>query len=528
VQDEFVFPKEWTLFGPVGKDDPAPDFAGMKDIPAELTIAGQRLAARQAVFAFNRLDLGARLGGGCEGKTAFLLANVEVAKDTEVELGAGADYWMKWWVNGEVVCDTLADGNGPNYPPSVGDHPFTARLKAGRNLVAVKVVSGSDPNSFYLAAGGPREVRAEEELRKMPARFTCAWQPHVVRQCREGKEVNLPAEALMVTEELQRRSIRLQMLRFWHLQMVFMPERQRLLLSSGGKGWTSDDLGATWTMSDLNYADSLTYLGNGLVLGRSSTAYELSADYGETWRHVAPVAPLPNGRPYYGLGRLQVDRDPQTGRITRLLEPVFDDQGHGFVRCSTDGGASWPTVLPAPWISETEIIRAGNGDLVAATRTDGSAAITDPHGPYDWRRVGMAQDFYSGLGVHVSADNGLTWSPLQTLYAYGRHHPSLVMLPDATLVMSYVVRLGYEDTPDGLPQYGIEAVISRDHGRSWQLDRRYILDAWPGEWLDRPRVKLVAPTITSTVRLSDGRLLTACNTGVRGDRRDLKLVRWRC
>lgn len=36
---------------------------------------------------------------------------------------------------------------------------FTARLKAGRNLLAVKVVSGS--GSFAPAAGGPQERRDE-------------------------------------------------------------------------------------------------------------------------------------------------------------------------------------------------------------------------------------------------------------------------------------------------------------------------------------------------------------------------------
>jgi len=112
TQSDLAFPKEWTLFGPVGQADPEPDFAGLTAIPKELTIAGKKLAAQAAAFTDNRLDIGARLGGKAEGKTAYLLANVEVARDTEVELGAGADWWMKWWVNGEVVCDTLQDGNG--------------------------------------------------------------------------------------------------------------------------------------------------------------------------------------------------------------------------------------------------------------------------------------------------------------------------------------------------------------------------------------------------------------------------------
>ena len=141
TQGDFAFPKEWELFGPVGQDDPEPEFATMTAIPKELTIAGKRLAAQAAAFTDHRLDLGALLGGKGDGKSAYLLATIEADKETEVELGAGADWWMKWWVNGAVVCDTMALGNG-NWPPSPADHRFTARLQAGRNPVAVKVVRG--------------------------------------------------------------------------------------------------------------------------------------------------------------------------------------------------------------------------------------------------------------------------------------------------------------------------------------------------------------------------------------------------
>jgi len=160
TQGDFAFPKEWTLFGPVGKDDPEPDFEEMKDIPKELIVAGNRLVGKNGMFEDNRLDLGALLGGSAQGITAYAVATIEADKDTEIELGAGADWWMKWWVNGEVVFDTLATGNG-SHPPSVSDHRFTARLRAGRNLIAIKVVNGG--GSFALAAGGPREMRDEPE-----------------------------------------------------------------------------------------------------------------------------------------------------------------------------------------------------------------------------------------------------------------------------------------------------------------------------------------------------------------------------
>jgi len=124
----------------------------MTAVPGELTIAGNRLVAQPAAFTGAYLDLGALLGGKNEGKTAYLLTIVEAAEAMEIDLGAGSDWWMKWWVNGEVVCDTLAIGNG-NSPLSPADHRFTARLKAGKNLVAVKVVSGSGGFALVLALG---------------------------------------------------------------------------------------------------------------------------------------------------------------------------------------------------------------------------------------------------------------------------------------------------------------------------------------------------------------------------------------
>jgi len=203
--DEFAFPKAWTLFGPIGKYDPEPDFAGMNAIPKELTIAGKRLAGQKAAFTDNRLDLGALLGGHEVGKTAYLLASVEAEKATEIELGAGADWWMKWWVDGAVACDTLATGNNA-HPPSVLDHRFTARLKAGRNLVAVKVVSGS--GGFVLAAGGQSEFLVEAEMLKERHRLKAeearaldtAWRAEI----EEWKKAEFIAEAEFLKERDRR------------------------------------------------------------------------------------------------------------------------------------------------------------------------------------------------------------------------------------------------------------------------------------------------------------------------------------
>jgi len=143
----------------------------------------------------------------------------------------------------------------------------------------------------------------------------------------------------------------------------------------------------------------------------------------------------------------------------------------------------------------------------------------------------MHFDHYSGLGVSISSDNGLTWSKLNMLYEWGRHHPSMVVLPDGDIVMSYVVRLGYTDAPDGFPRYGVEAVVSHDHGKTWDLDHRYLLSAWKGR-ITGPLRWYGGPQSSSTALLPDGEILTAFGTGFRNPEAktynmEIGLVKWR-
>jgi len=134
------------------------------------------------------------------------------------------------------------------------------------------------------------------------------------------------------------------------------------------------------------------------------------------------------------------------------------------------------------------------------------------------------------MGVSISRDNGQTWSELHWLYEWGRHHASMVVLPDGRIVMSYVVRLGYTDTPDGFHRFGIEAVVSSDHGKTWDLDHRYLLSVWTGIIKDDLEHNVCQST--STLLLPDGQLLTAFGTGFRNPdpgiyNMEVGLVQWR-
>jgi hypothetical protein len=168
------------------------------------------------------------------------------------------------------------------------------------------------------------------------------------------------------------------------------------------------------------------------------------------------------------------------------------------------------------------MIVAANGDWVAACRLDNPP----------WSTHRDIPDLYSGMGVSISKDQGKTWSEMKVLYEFGRHHPSMVLLPDGKILMTYVVRLGYPNTAAGFPEVGVEAVVSSDNGQTWDMDHRYILAKWEGT-LRGEDSWYCSVQSTSTVRLPDGMLLTAFGTGFCNRpgtdwcKMDAALVRWR-
>ena len=349
------------------------------------------------------------------------------------------------------------------------------------------------------------------------------WQPHTVRQYRGNTLVDIPARAQVPTNSLA-----------WGHSFIYLPDKNRLILQTGDLELYSDDLGVTWTKLISPPRRHFTYLGDGKVLGRTTKEMLISTDYGVTWCPHGSVSPLPL---YGSMGPILVDKDPVTGSVVRLAECITQQ-----IRFSIDGGLTWPTVTNAPWSAETVLVRAGNGDIVAATRTSNRTGYIEVHGtnipdpktiPYEMWRVGGGYDFYCGFGVHISKDNGHTWSPINQLYTHGRFHASPVLMPNNDLVMTYVVRKGYDDTPEGLPQSGIEALVSYNHGQTWPLKHRYVLDKWLGEWEDLPggKIKLMTPNETYTVLLNDGSLMTLFERGFQDADtkycRILKLVHWR-
>ena len=375
------------------------------------------------------------------------------------------------------------------------------------------------------------------------------WTSHIVRQFGgvEG-EIRVPARFQVVTEEAN--SVALVP------YLVYMPEKDRLLMlvtfqprpmkDFHAMVTTSEDHGTTWSKPKVvlpgtdgaptqGLGLSLTYLGQGQLLmhlGDSKGVRLFSSDYGSTWAKLGKVDPTPQGKAWHPWDPLLVERDKETGEVTRLLETgwnFFQSRDNrvsweqGYLRFSTDKGRTWTKGVRVPqWkeVSEVALFRAANGNHLAACR---------PSIPEKYKQKNI--DHWEGLGISISKDGGQTWSSVKKLYDWGRHHPSLVLMPSSEIVMTYVARKGYVMTPKGYPQFGIEAVVSRDHGETWDLDHRYLLHRWEATMKGFDAL-YQSPQGVSSVLLPDGKILTAFGTGYRSKgpaakhRRDIGLVRW--
>lgn len=140
------WPTQWAAFVDVSTDATVPH----DRVPE--TFAG--VAGQTALLINDRIDF-ERLGGKMrEGAVAVVMGEIESVGERTVRVGASADWWMEWSVNGKVVYSTLDAGNGGGY--AITDHTFDLPLVAGRNIVSVRVLSGS--MGWKLLIGSPQRL----------------------------------------------------------------------------------------------------------------------------------------------------------------------------------------------------------------------------------------------------------------------------------------------------------------------------------------------------------------------------------
>ena len=147
-----AWPRLWNVF--VYSDA---DGAKITTVPETLpkenkggTVTGQRVPLRDNAFNFTRLG-----GTVRERAPAVVVGEVVSDRDQTVRMGASADWYMAWHVNGAKIYDTLAYGNGAFSSPT--DHMFDLPLKKGRNVLVANIQSGSQ--GWLLQIGDPEMAK---------------------------------------------------------------------------------------------------------------------------------------------------------------------------------------------------------------------------------------------------------------------------------------------------------------------------------------------------------------------------------
>lgn len=191
----------------------------------------------------------------------------------------------------------------------------------------------------------------------------------------------------------------------------------------GAESYTSDDNGKSWQRREIDVPDYVSGL-----MGYHHTASALATPEG--LRLVAVY-----------------------GRRIDPARPLNDVKTEVFLLRSADDGLTWqcvpmlPEGLPDPTLGfdETAIVATGDGAILALMRSN-------PEGY---------------LYQAVSRDGGLTWSkPVKTpIWGYPAQ---MLQLQDGRLLAIYGYRRDL---------MGIRACISRDHGRTWDIDHELILRA---------------------------------------------------
>lgn len=152
-----VLPAEWRVYGTwTSRPEEAGAYCFDDDGAASVLAVGETRYRPKVIRADGgRLDLGMFFGGFEAYATAVLSVIVEAKRPTSVRVGAGADWWMEWRINGRTVFDTLPEGNGAE-PVRRDEHVFDLPLRAGPNRIAVRVIAGRA--GFELAFCGPEQA----------------------------------------------------------------------------------------------------------------------------------------------------------------------------------------------------------------------------------------------------------------------------------------------------------------------------------------------------------------------------------
>jgi len=189
------WPTAWQVVGPLPKGTPPLPREALKSVPKQLVVGGKRYAAASLASVEGMLDFTNLYGGygfrplsrrqkpgayprgdpktdfESEQKLCYAFAPITCPAPGRLIIGAGSDWWMQWYLDGEPIYDTFAEGNNA-HPYAVTNHVFTTEVTAGEHVLAVCVKAGSR-GWCLISAGG---AKYEPILRSaLPGQQTGGW-----------------------------------------------------------------------------------------------------------------------------------------------------------------------------------------------------------------------------------------------------------------------------------------------------------------------------------------------------------------
>jgi len=377
-----------------------------------------------------------------------------------------------------------------------------------------------EPNYIYDIPDYGKVAAYESTLTPMvlriPRSTALRWMPHMVRRGDgQGGWLSQPAEIRYLNSSFGEKIIPAGLIRMDNGQIFFLcswsnGKIQRPIIT------VSQDEGDTWSdwyfiKRVMGQPTMLAKINDGGVSFQTRRFRVFSSDYGKTFPRRAVVQPLPEEGDFLAEGNPLVEQDSDGQVILAMIGSSADAPG-AFFRLYVDGGHRYQDqISPDSWFwndtfdgrtqkrgaSDGSLVRAANGTLIAALRTDTLTILAAEH-----------DDQLQGLGISLSYDDGLTWQPIKKLFDFGRHHAHLQRLKDDRLLMHYAV--SHEINKQG--RYtsfnrGCEAMISSDNGNSWDTTPRVVIDSWMMFDPANP-LKTFTGHVSSCI-LKDGRVLTA-------------------
>ncbi len=181
-----VWPETWKVVGPLPPESKPLGADELKTIPEKITIGDREFP----VYDFEPVDgvvyltalLDVREGQKPDSKTApktmkigtpsnaYAMAEINAPQDGVLYITAGADWFMRWTLDGEVVYDRLKSGNAAP-PTEIKAHPFAIPLSKGKHVLAVQVKPGSRGWSFTAVGGFVAEDSDAIKALRVPSRI---------------------------------------------------------------------------------------------------------------------------------------------------------------------------------------------------------------------------------------------------------------------------------------------------------------------------------------------------------------------